>query len=290
MQAAMSLMRLRQAAEPNDADSNTSQPKVAAASPGNKTGATDESLDSVSVAELTTMEESVRLQYEKIVSEIRKRKNGEQAQSDASGSTSNTTKAPGAASKKTPRRSGRLTTSATGGGQQGTGVASQANPDMNDAEPRKTSPAHSRVEPAPTPADDSASTPLANQQTAAKDGDDDSVAQVVWGIVDATVASVAGKDATTSAADTTADMTADVEQKIDQQDPTAAAHAAIESALTPVSEEANKDGGNDDHQPPPAVTTIDEPAEPGVETPETEPNIADEAITSSSAADAMELA
>ncbi|KKY37827.1 putative phd finger domain protein [Diaporthe ampelina] len=122
---------------------------------------------------------------------------------------------------------------------------------------------------------DNTSAPLTNQETTEHD-DESSVTQLVSNSVDAAVASVIGEDAT-STTDTIAGTAANVEQKIDQ-DPTA--QAAIDSALTPVSE-ANKDG---DEQTL-AVTTI-KPAMSGVETPETEPHVPDQAT---SPADGMEL-
>lgn len=275
MQAAINLLRLSEARESNDANTVSSQPMVEAGTSGDKMHATDESLDSASVEELAAMEEATRRKYDRIVSELKKRKEKEHVHSDAGDSASNVAKAPGPASTKTPRRSGRLTTSSAGEGQHGTGAANQANPDVNDAELRKSSPAQSQVEPATTAADDSASVPITNQKKT-KGDDDSSVTQVVSNTFDAAVASVVGKDAT-STTDTIAGMAANVEQKIDQ-DPTA--QAAIDSALTPVSE-ANKDG---DDQPP-AVTTI-KPTEAGVETPETETIVPDQAT---SPADAMEL-
>jgi hypothetical protein len=249
---------------------------VQAGTSGDKMHATDESLDSASVEELAAMEEMTRRKYDRIVSELKKRKEKERAHSDADDTVSNVAKASGPASTRTPRRSGRLTTSTTGEGQQDTGAANQGNPDVNVAELRKTSPAQSQVDPATTAADDSASGPLTNQIKAQGD-DDSSVTQVVSNIVDAAVASVVGEDAT-STTDTITGMAANVEQKIDQ-DPTA--QAAIDSALTPVSE-ATKDDGDD---PAPAMTTI-KPTVSGVETPETEPNVPDQAT---SPADAMEL-
>lgn len=276
MKAALNLLRLKEAPASNDESTVASQPRNEVGSLGDEMHATDESLDSASVEELAALEEATRRKYDRIVSELKKRKEKKQTPSDVGDSVSNVVKAPGPATTKPPRRSGRLTTATTREGQQATGDANQDNPDAHDAEPQqKSTPTHSRTEPATTAADDSTSAPLTNQKKAEGD-DDSSVTQVVSNIVDAAVASVVGEDAT-STTDTVAGMAANIEQKIDQ-DPTA--HAAIESALTPVSE-AHKDG--DDQAP--AVTTI-KPTTSGVETPETEPNVADQ---STSPADAMEL-
>lgn len=276
MKAALNLLRLKEAPVSNNQSTVASQPRNEVGTSGDEMHATDESLDSASVEELAALEEATRRKYDRIVSELKKRKEKKQPASDVSDSVSNVAKAPGPASTKPPRRSGRFTASTTSEGQQGAGDGSQDNLDVDDAEPqKKTTPAHSRTGPATTAADDSTSAPLTNQKKA-KNDDDCSATQVVSNIVDAAVTSVVGEDAT-SAADTIAAMAANVEEKIDQ-DPTA--QAAIDSALTPVSE-AHKDG---DEQTP-AVTTIKPPTS-GVETPETEPNVPDQAT---SPADAMEL-
>lgn len=277
MQAAVGLMRLAEAAQLHAEAAeatHASQPRNDGRNPADKMGATNESLDAASIEELAALEEATRRQYDRIVSELKKRKEHEHLPSDAGNSDSNVAQASGPASTKTPRRSGRLTASATAEGQQSGGAADRNKSGVDDTEIPKKSPAQSKIEPATT-ANDSAPTPTANQKTA-KDDDDSSVTQAVPNIVNAAVTSVVGADAT-SATDTIAGMAANVEQKIDQ-DP--AAQAAIDSALTPVSE-ANKD--SDDQ--PPAVITI-KPNTSGVETPETEPNVPDQAT---SPADAMEL-
>lgn len=276
LKAALNLLRLKEARVSNDESTVASQPRNEVGTPCDEMHATDESLDSASVEELAALEEATRRKYDRIVSELKKRKEEKKTPTDVGESVSSVAKAPGPASTKPPRRSGRFTTSTTSGGQQDVRDANQDNPDVDDAEPqKKTTPAHSRTEPATTAADDSTSAPLTNQKKAKSD-DDCSVTQVVSNIVDTAVASVVGEDAT-SATDTIAAMAANVEEKIDQ-DPTA--QAAIDSALTPVSE-AHKDG--DDQTP--AVATIKPPTS-GVETPETEPNVPDQAT---SPADAMEL-
>lgn len=278
MQGAINLMRLAEAAELHAEAAEAAQapqPRNEARTSADKIDATNESLDSASVEELAAMEQATRRKYDRIVSELKKRKEQEHPPSDAGDSASNAAQAPGPASTKTPRRSGRLTASATAEAQQSVGAADRNKPGVNDAETPKKTPARSKVEPAETAANDSAPASPRNQKTT-KDDDDSSVTQVVSNIVDAAVASVAGENAT-STTDTIAAMAANVEQKI-EQDP--AAQAAIDSALTPVSD-ANKD--SDDQTP--AVTTI-KPTTSGVETPETEPNVPDQAT---SPADAMEL-
>lgn len=271
MKAALNLLQLREARVSPDIYSAEVQKKYGLVPSGDKTYATDESLDSASVEELAAMEEATRKQYDRIVSELKKRDEQNSLQDDAGNSVSNVAEAFGPAAIRAPRRSGRLTASTSGEGQQGAGAAKKDNPDIDL---QRESTAESGVEPAEI-ADETAPASLTNDKTAKHD-DDSSVTQVVSNIVDAAVTSVVGKDAT-SATDTITGMAANVEQKIDQ-DP--AAHAAIDSALTPVSE-ANKE--NDDQTS--AVTNI-KPAMSGVETPETEPNEPDQAT---SPADAMEL-
>ena len=240
-----------------------------------KVHGTDESLDSASVEELSAMEEATRKKYDRILSELKKRDVQKHLQDGAGSSGSNSAETPGPATTRTPRRSNRLNTSDTGEGQQTGGAANQDNPDLNGAQPQQQHTRQSGVQPVIAAAADNTSAPLTNQETTEHD-DESSVTQLVSNSVDAAVASVIGED-TTSTTDTIAGTAANVEQKIDQ-DPTA--QAAIDSALTPVSE-ANKDG---DEQTL-AVTTI-KPAMSGVETPETEPHVPDQAT---SPADGMEL-
>lgn len=273
MKAALNLLQLREARVSQDIFAPDSQQRYGLVTSGEKLHATDESLDSASVEELAAMEEATRKQYDRIVSELKKRDERKHPQGDVGDAASNVAVASGPTITKTPRRSGRLTSSATTEGQQGAGAANQDVSDMNGADPRREPTTKSGTEPAAS-ADGSAPTLITNEKTAKHD-DDSSITQVVSNIVDTAVESVVGKDAT-STTDTIADMATNVEQKIDQ-DPT---QAAIDSALTPVSE-ANKDG--DDQTP--AVTNI-KPAMSGVETPETEPNVPDSAT---SPADAMEL-
>lgn len=272
MKAALNLLQLREARVSHNLFAADLQQKYGLVTSGDKVHATDESLDSASVEELAAMEEATRKKYDRIVSELKKR-DERKDQSDVGDSASNVAVAAGPTITKTPRRSGRLTTSTTTEGQQGAGAASQDISDMNGADPRREPTAKSGDEQATT-ADGSAPASLTTEKTAKYD-DDSSITHVVSNIVDAAVSSVVGNDAT-STTDTIADMATNVEQKIDQ-DPT---QAAIDSALTPVSE-ANKDG--DDQTS--AVTNI-KPAMTGVETPETEPNVPDQAT---SPADAMEL-
>lgn len=272
MKAALNLLQLREARVTPDIYSAEVQKKYGlVVTSAEKAHATDESLDSASVEELSAMEEATRKQYDRIVSELKKRDERKHSQDDVGDSASNVAEAAGPTATRTPRRSGRLTASTSGEVQQGAGAAKK---EISDIDPQREPSAQSGVEPAKS-TDDSAPASLTNDKTA-KHGDDSSVTQVVSNIVDAAVASVVGKDAT-STTDTIAGMAANVEQKIDQ-DPTA--YAAIDSALTPVSE-ANKE--NDDQTS--AVTSI-KPAMSGVETPETEPNVPDQAT---SPADAMEL-
>lgn len=274
MKAALNLLQLREARVSHNVFAADSQQRYGLVASGDKVHATDESLDSASVEELAAMEEATRKQYDRIVSELKKKRDEQKhPQGDVGDPASNVAVAPGRTVTRAPRRSGRLTTSTTTEGQQGAGTANQDNPDMNGADPRLEPTAQSGVEPATT-ADGSAPAPLMNEKTAKYD-DDSSVTRVVSNIVDAAVASVVGKDAT-STTDTIVDMATNIEQKTDQ-DPT---QAVIDSALTPVSE-ANKDG--DDQTL--AVTDI-KPAMSGVETPETEPNVPDQAT---SPVDAMEL-
>lgn len=266
MKAALNLLHLREARVSHAGFS--ANPVVFS----NKVHATDESLDSASVEELAAMEEATRNKYERIVSELKKRDGRKHVQGNVGEPASDMAHAPASATTRAPRRSGRLTTSGTSEGHQGAGAENQANPNMNGTEQDA---AQSRVEQAATAADGRAPSPASNQKDARHD-DESSVAQVVSNTVDAAVASVVGEDAT-STTDTIASMAANAEQKIDQ-DPTS--QAAIDSALTPVSE-ANKDG--DDQTL--AVTNV-KPVISGVETPETEPNVPDQAT---SPADAMEL-
>lgn len=264
MKAALNLLQLREAGVLHDIYSADVKKKSGLMTSNDKANATDESLDSASVEELAAMEEATRKQYDRIVSELKKRDERKQRQEDAGDAASNVAynvaEASGPTATRTPRRSGRLTSSTSGESQQGAGAAKKDNPDTNgaDLQSKSTGPAS-----------------LTNDETAKHD-DDSSVTQVVSNIVDAAVTSVAGKDAT-STIDTITSMAANVEQKIDQDH---TAQVAIDSALTPVSE-ANKE--NDDQTS--AVTNI-KPAMSGVETPETEPNVPDQ---DTSPADAMEL-
>lgn len=267
MKAALNLLHLKEARVSHTGISTN--PVVSS----NKIQTTDESLDSASVEELAAMEEATRNKYDRIVSELKKRDGRKHVQGNVGGPASDMAQASGSiATARAPRRSGRLTTSGTGEGHQGAGAAIQASPDMNGMEQDA---AQSGVEQAATAADGRAPSPATNQKEARHD-DESSVTQAVSNTVDAAAASVVGEDAT-STTDTIAGMAAIVEQKIDQ-DPNS--QAAIDSALTPVSE-ANKDG--DDQIS--AVTNV-KPAVSGVETPETEPNVPDQAT---SPADAMEL-
>lgn len=260
MKAALNLLQLKEARVSHDIYSADVQKKYGLMTSNDNVNATDESLDSASVEELAAMEEATRKQYDRIVSELKKRDERKQRQEDAGDAASNVAEASGPTATRTPRRSGRLTSSASGEGQQGAGAAKKDNPDTNGAD----------LQSKPT-----ARASLTNDKTAKYD-DDSSVTQVVSSTVDAAVTSVAGKDAT-STIDTITSMAANVDQKIDQDH---TAQVAIDSALTPVSE-ANKE--NDDQTS--AVTNI-KPAMSGVETPETEPNVPDQAT---SPADAMEL-
>lgn len=101
----------------------------------------------------------------------------------------------------------------------------------------------------------------------ADNGEDSTVTDIVSSIVETAVSSVRGKEAT-STADTIADIAASVDKKIDQEP----AAAAVESALTPVSE-APKDG-----EELPVPTNGTNPAAPtnGIETPEPETNMPDQ--------------
>lgn len=266
MKAALNLLHLREGRVwRNEFPVDSQQGDVPITSGGN-VHATDEFLDSASVEELAAMEEATRKKYDRILSELKKRDARKHPQDGAGDPSSNSAEAPGPATTRTPRRSNRLNTSDTGEGQQTGGAANQDNPELNGAQ--------SGVQPVTTAGNDGTSASLTNQ-TMGRD-DDSSVTHVVSNIVDAAVASVVGKDAT-STTDTIASMAGNVEQKIDQ-DPTA--QAAIDSALTPVSE-ANKDG--DDLT---SVVTNIKPAVSGVETPETEPHVPDQAT---SPADGMEL-
>lgn len=256
MKAALNLLQLREARVSHDVFSADAQKKYGLMTSNNEVNATDESLDSASVEELAAMEEATRKQYDRIVSELKKRDERKQRQDDAGDAASNVAEASGPTATRTPRRSGRLTSSTSGESQPGAGAAKKDNSDTNGADIR--------------------SKPTVTNDKTAKYDDDSSVTQVVSNIVDAAVTSVAGKDAT-STIDTITSMAANVEQKIDQDH---TAQVAIDSALTPVSE-ANKE--NDDQTS--AVTNI-KPAMSGVETPETEPNVTDQAT---SPADAMEL-
>lgn len=267
MKAALNLLHLKEARVSHTGISTN--PVVSS----NKVQTTDESLDSASVEELAAMEEATRNKYDRIVSELKKRDGRKHVQGNVGGPASGMAQASGStATARAPRRSGRLTTSGTGEGHQGAGAAIQASPDMNGTEQDA---AQSGVEQAATAADGRAPSPATNQKEARHD-DESSVTRAVSNTVDAAAASVVGEDAT-STTDTVAGMGAIVEQKIDQ-DPNP--QPAIDSALTPVSE-ANKDG--DDQIS--AVTNV-KPAISGVETPETEPNVPDQAT---SPADAMEL-
>lgn len=260
MKAALNLLQLREAGVLHDIYSADVQKQHGLMTSNDKADATGESLDSASVEELAAMEEATRKQYDRIVSELKKRDERKQRQEDAGDAASNVAEASGPTATRTPRRSGRLTSSTSGENQQGVGAAKKVNPDTNgaDLQSKPTGPAS-----------------LPNDKTAKYD-DDSSVTQVVSNIVDAAVTSVAGKDAT-STIDTITSMAVNIEQKIDQD---YTAQVAIDSALTPVSE-ANKE--NDDQTS--AVTNI-KPAMSGVETPEAEPNVPDQAT---SPADAMEL-
>lgn len=260
MKAALNLLQLKEARVSHDISSADVQKKYGLMTSNDNANATDESLDSASVEELAAMEEATRKQYDRIISELKKRDERKQRQEDAGDAASNVADVSGPTATRTPRRSGRLTSSASGEGQQGAGAAKKDNPDTNGAD----------LQSKPT-----ARASLTNDKTA-KNDDDSSVTQVVSSIVDAAVTSVAGKDAT-STIDTITSMAANVDQKIDQDH---TAQVAIDSALTPVSE-ANKE--NDDQTS--AVTNI-KPAMSGVGTPETEPNVPDQAT---SPADAMEL-
>lgn len=273
MKAALNLLQLREARVSHDAFSTDAQQRHSLVTSVDKVHATDESLDSASVEELSAMEEATRKQYDRIVSELKKRDERKSPKGNVVNSASNATAAPGTAAR-TPRRSGRLTTSATSEGHQEAAAANQDNPDGADADHQRDPTAQSGVQPAKT-ADDRAPAPPTTDKTVKSD-DDCSVTQVVSNIVDAAVISVVGKDAT-STTDTIAGIAANVEQKIDQ-DPIA--QAAIDSALTPVSE-ANKDG--DDQT---SAMISNKPIMSGVETPETEPNVPDHAT---SPTDVMEL-
>ncbi|KAI3395517.1 hypothetical protein diail_1234 [Diaporthe ilicicola] len=226
----------------------------------------DESLESASADELTAMMVATRQKYDKIVSELRKRDEGKHHDD----LDSNAADADGPITRRvhlgreSQRRGDHPSTSARGDGHPNEDVANQDNVDMNGAGPQQH-----------TASSGAASAPLSSDKTADHD-DDSSVTQIVSNIVEAAVSSVVGKNAT-SATDTIASMAANVEERIDQE-PTA--QAAVDSALTPVSE-APKDG--DDLTS--AVTDI-KPALSGIETPETEPNVPDQAT---SPAEAMEL-
>ena len=94
--------------------------------------------------------------------------------------------------------------------------------------------------------------------------EESAVAQIVSNIVDTAVSSVRDKE-TTSTADTVAKIAANVDKKVDQEP------AAVESALTPVSEAA-RDGEELSapvNKPNPATQS-------GIETPETETTMPDQ--------------
>lgn len=110
------------------------------------------------------------------------------------------------------------------------------------------------------------------------DNDDDSiVAEIVSNIIETAVASVRGKEAT-STADTIANIASNVDKKIDQEP------AAVESALTPVSEAA-KDG----EELPAPTNGINPAVQNGIETPEPETNIPDHQEQAVSPAEAMDM-
>lgn len=218
---------------------------------------TDQTLNSASVDELAAMKEATRKMYDRIIYELRKRDKNEHLGDGDLHSNVADAAGPTAPEMNTHlesrcRSSDRPIPFYTDDGQLSEGAGNQDIVDTNGAQPQQH-----------------------NDHTAHHD-DDSSVTQIVTNIVEAAVTSVAGKNAT-SATDTIANIAANVEERIDHEP---AAQAAVDSALTPVSE-ANKDGD----ELTSAVTNI-KPSLSGIETPKTEPNVPDQVT---SPAEAMEL-
>ncbi|ROW12423.1 hypothetical protein VMCG_00809 [Cytospora schulzeri] len=209
-----------------------------------------------SIEALSAMQKAAQEMHETIQAEM-KRRDASSVKSETAGSIA----IPGHKRDRDPEhdQTGSSTSSYVENATKEIGSVDGANDEEGQQNGGTAKASATETSPAPTVDGDA----RAHDSMADNNGDS-TVTDIVSNIVDTAASSIRGKEANTSTADTIADIATNVDKKIDQEP------AAVESALTPVSE-APKDG-----EELTAPTNGINPAAPnGIETPEPETSMPD---------------